>query len=198
MREIGRIKLVQVQRSPMKRENSLYSYYDPAPLLVVECLLPSSKGVIGLTAGGRQIVDVHHVDHPQSRNSRGKNGISIGFTSHYQAMRDRFGEQVVDGCAGENVLVETEETFRLADLGERLAIQNQQTGQFVYLTSFKVAAPCVEFTQYAANHGMPLPPEQLKSTLQFLDGGRRGFYATVVDQDEVVAIQAGDRVFVSP
>jgi hypothetical protein len=54
----------------------------------------------------------------------------------------------------------------------------------------------VEFSQFAASHGMALPANQLKETLQFLHAGKRGFYATVVDQDSEMMIQAGDKVFV--
>jgi hypothetical protein len=43
---------------------------------------------------------------------------------------------------------------------------------------------------------MALPANQLKETLQFLDAGKRGFYATVVSQDSEMIIQAGDKVFV--
>jgi hypothetical protein len=83
------------------------------------------------------------------------------------------------------------------DLGSRLAIRVEKTGQFVYLNKLKVAAPCIEFSQYAANHSLPMPPAQLKATLQFLDDGMRGFYGTVEDQPDEMIIQAGDRVFVA-
>jgi hypothetical protein len=41
-----------------------------------------------------------------------------------------------------------------------------------------------------------LPAPQLKETLQFLDDGKRGFYATVVGQSNEMVVQAGDKVFV--
>jgi hypothetical protein len=196
MREIGHITLLQIQRSGLKVGNRLHTYYDPTPLLVVESLLVSPKGVIGITSDGKQVTDIHHIEHPNSHNHRGINGVSVGFTSHYRAMRKKFGEHLVNGCAGENILVEADSSFSAADLGNRLAIQSQQTGQFVYLTRFKVAAPCIEFSQFAANDGMPMPAEQLKEALQFLDGGQRGFYATVEDQSDQLSIQAGGKVFV--
>lgn len=196
MQEIGRITLVQVQCSSLKVGPRLHTYYDPNPLLVVESLLLSPHGVIGVTSDDKQILDVHHAHHLASQNHKGKNGVSIGFTSHYQAMRTQFGKHLVNGIAGENILVETANTFKLTDLGDRLAIQSHNTGQIVYLTNLKVAAPCIEFSQFAANDGMPLPADKLKATLQFLDNGRRGFYATALDQQNQVAVQAGDRVFV--
>src|SRR5437667_5493231 len=160
MHEIGRITLLQVQPSSVKIEQHGYAYYDPTPLIVVKGLLVAPDGVTGITEDGKQIIDLHHVHHPRSYNHKGKNGVSIGFTSHYETMRQRFGDQLVNGCAGENILVETDTILKLSDLGQRLAIQTQKTDQFVYLTRLKVAAPCVEFSQFAANHGMPLPANQ--------------------------------------
>jgi hypothetical protein len=195
MREIGQITLIQVQRSALKVENGAQDYYDPTPLVKVESLLLSPRGIIGITTEGRQIMDIHHEHHPDSHNHKGLNGISVGFTSHYKAMRSKLGEHMVDGIAGENILVETNIPLNLGDLGGRLAIQNQQTGQYIYLSGLMVATPCVEFSLFAANHGMPLPAAQLKETLQFLDGGTRGFYARMEDLPAAVTVQAGDRVY---
>lgn len=196
MREIGQIKQVQVQRSGLKTGQKPYRVYDPAPLLVVSRLLLSRKGTIGLTAEGEQIIDVHHVEHPESRNVDEINGISIGFSSHYQAMRDRFGAHLVDGYAGENILVETDDEQTLADLERGVVIQVAATGQMINLSGLMVAAPCVEFSRFAARNMEPISNQQMKATLQFLDAGRRGFYATLAEPHEQIAIQAGDSVFV--
>jgi hypothetical protein len=199
LQEIGKIKQVQVQRSSLKAGQKPDRYYDPTPLLVVERLRLSPGGVVGITAGSDEIIDVHHADHPQSKN-REDNGVSIGFSSHYESMRNQYGDHLWDGCAGENILieVETDQIFTLPDLGNSVAILSQATGKFIYLTDLQVAAPCVEFSRFAANFGMPLPPAQQKAALQFLHDGRRGFYTTFVsDKDQGQAIvQAGDRVFV--
>jgi hypothetical protein len=196
MHEIGRIKLLQVQQSGLKVKQQPYGYYDPTPLLSVKSLRLYPDGVIGVTPDGRRVIDVHHMDHPASRNHKGVNGVSVGFTSHYEAMRGKFGDHLVDGCAGENILVEAKDIITLADLGKQLAIQTQKTGELIYLTCLKVAAPCVEFSLFAASHGMALPAPQLKETLQFLDGGKRGFYAIVAGQSDEMLVQAGDRVLV--
>ncbi|HLX38968.1 MAG TPA: hypothetical protein VKR42_00465 [Ktedonobacteraceae bacterium] len=196
MRELGRIKQVQIQPSPLKVESSDVGYYDPTPLLVVESLELTPDGIFGITAKQKRVIDVHHIDHPTSGNLYGTNGVSFGFTSHYETMRTQFGEHMVDGCAGENILIETDALITLSDLGNRIVIQSEETGQFVYLTKFKVAAPCVEFSQFAANHGLPLDAAPLKATLQFLHQGRRGFYATAEAQEMPVLVKAGDRVFV--
>ena len=197
MREIGRIKLVQIQRSSLKLGERLHTYYDPAPLLAVQCLLLSPRGVIGLTKDQQEIMDLHHMDHPLTHNNNGGNGVSLGFTTHYQAMRAQYGEHLCDGIAGENILVTTERAFALADLGSQIVIENQQTGQRAYLSVVKAASPCVEFTHFAVNHGQSLPAAELKAALQFLDGGRRGFYARAMERDAPVVIQVGDRVFIA-
>jgi hypothetical protein len=195
MREIGQITLLQVQRSALKVELSSTSYYDPFPLVVVEHLLLSPQGVIGVTADGNEIMDIHHEHHPNSHNHKGINGLSLGFTSHYQAMRSKLGNHIVNGIAGENIVVESSTSHSLADLGERLAIQTQYTAQFIYLSGLKVAAPCVEFGLFAANHGLPLHAAQLKETLQFLNNGTRGFYARLDDLQDTVTLRVGDKVF---
>jgi hypothetical protein len=194
MREIGRIKLVQVQRSSLKAGERPYRYYDPTPLLVVDGLLLSPEGVVGVAADGQRVIDVHNVGHPASKNHQGVNGISIGFTGHYQAMRERFGPHLADGCAGENILVEAGPTFALSDLGSQLAIETAG-GAIVHLAALMVAAPCVEFSQFAASQGERLPAEALKATLQFLDEGMRGFYTSLAGDPADAIVRAGDRVF---
>lgn len=196
MREIGRVRLVQIQQSSLKAGERPNHYYDPAPLLVVARLLVDPEGVTGLTEAGERIIDVHHPRHPESKNQRGLNGISVGFTSHYQAMRERFGPHLTDGIAGENILVEAARSLALADLGAALAIQDQDEGSLIYLDGLLVAAPCVPFSRFAAEQDEPLPPEALKATLQFLDGGRRGFYARLAGAHDQAIVRAGDRVFV--
>jgi hypothetical protein len=194
VREIGRIKLVQVQRSSLKAGERPYRYYDPMPLLAVEGLLLSPGGAIGVTADGERVVDIHHAEHPESKNQRGLNGISFGFTSHYRAMRERFGPHLTDGCAGENILIESEQMFALSDLGEHLAIQTTD-GVHVVLAHTLVAAPCVEFSQFAAGQAERLPAEALKAALQFLDRGMRGFYAGLMAGSNEAIMRVGDRVF---
>ena len=196
MHEIGRISLLQVQRSSLKLGKRLETYYDPTPLLSVGSLRLTPRGVFGIGEDGSEMMDLHHIDHPSSHNVRAVNGVSIGFTSHYQSMREAYGEHLVNGIAGENMLIEADTIMTLNDLGSRLAIALQKTGQFAYLTGLKVAAPCIEFSQFAANHGTSLPTGKLKATLQFLNDGRRGFYAAIEDAPNELIVHTGDKVFV--
>ena len=142
-----------------------------------------------------QIIDVHHAGHPDTKNSLGKNGISFGFTGHYRAMRERYGAQLPDGCAGENILIESDHVWSLDELGPSLMIERVD-GQLVALDKLMVAAPCVEFSRFAHLSAEPLTSEQLRATLQFLDGGMRGFYARLAEGQPDAEIRAGDRVFV--
>jgi hypothetical protein len=195
MREIGLIKHVQLQRSSLKQGQRPHRYYDPAPLLLVERLRLAPGGVSGLSADGLPIIDVHHAAHPETKNSLGMNGISIGFTSHYRAMRDQYGAHLTDGCAGENILVESDHIWSIEELGAALICQRSD-GQMVALDGLMVAAPCVEFSRFAHVSAAPLTADQLRTTLQFLDGGMRGFYTRLADGQADTEIRAGDRVFV--
>lgn len=194
MREIGRVKQVQIQRSSLKLGEKPTRIYSPTPLLVVDSVSINAHGVTGLMADGGRIIDVHNAQHPSTKNS-GINGVSVSFTGHYRQMRERYGTHLVDGCAGENILVEADRKFSLENLGVRLAFENAHTGEIAYLDDLMVAAPCVEFSHYVHKANLessPLTADQLKATLQFLSDGMRGFYATPFS---TALIQAGDRVF---
>jgi hypothetical protein len=195
MHQIGQVKQVQIQRGPLKPENGSYRVYDPAPLLVVEHLLLTPEGVIGVTSQGEKLVDVHHATHPESRNNGGVNGISVGFTSHYKAMRAKFGAHLGDGLAGENILVETTEEFLWAMPCRRIALQTCEGGRLAYLEQVRVAAPCVEFSRFALHAPLPVSAAALREALMFLDHGRRGFYATLRGTEPCV-LRAGDTLFV--
>jgi len=194
MREIGPIKQLQIQRASLKQGQRPQRYYDPAPLLVVARLRLTAGGAIGVDTAGEQLIDVHHAGHSDSKNRQGLNGISIGFTSHYRAMRDRFGGHLADGCAGENILIESDHRWTAEQLGESLAIQCAD-GWMVALENLIVAAPCVEFSRFAHLSADPLTGDELRSILQFLDGGMRGFYARLAGGQADAEICPGDRVF---
>jgi len=194
VREIGRIKLVQVQQSSLKAGHDHNTYYDHTPLLVVDHILVAASGVVGVAVDENCIIDIHNANHPQSRN-RGDNGLSIGFTSHYDSMRSRFGEHLEDGRAGENIIVETDTMYSLDDLGGGLVIQKAATGETIYFTIVEPITPCAPFSHYAAKNKEPLSSIQLKETLQFLHRGRRGFYIEPTNLRQEVSIRAGDALF---
>jgi len=111
-------------------------------------------------------------------------------------MRERYGAHLPDGCAGENILVESDHLWSIDQLGAALMIECAD-GQLVALDGLMIAAPCVEFSRFAHLSAEPLDSDQLRATLQFLDGGMRGFYARLADGQRGAEIRAGDRVFVS-
>ena len=125
------------------------------------------------------------------------NSVSIGFTAHYRAMRARFGEHIVDGSAGENVIIEFPDEVWLEDLGEQLLFENPETGETTLLEINRVAAPCEPFTHFVADRQHErLPADELKAALQFLGDGRRGFLLTLNGSQQTTFIQPGDRVYV--
>ena len=191
MRQIGQIERLQVQLDKLKTGTKPNQTYDPAALRVVPALQLTGKGVMGLM-DGQKLLDVHHADHEQARN-RETAGISFNLSSHYERMRDRFGPQLEAGCAGENILIATDDTFDLVALSKGLVIKASD-GIKIRLTRISVAHPCLAFSTYALNLGGKLTDEMLKETLEFLGAGTRGFYCEWAG--EPVVVYPGDRVFV--
>jgi MOSC domain len=174
MHTIGTITRLQIQRDSLKRGEKPTRVYDPAPLLSVPALNVTPDGALGGTPDGMWIVDVHHRDHPRTKNDDGLHGISLGFTSHYDAMREHFGNRVEMGCAGENIIARADRRFTYEELADGVAILAPDGTQRVRLKILEVAHPCRPFTGWAL--GKTVEPEELKKHLQFLDGGMRGFY----------------------
>src|SRR5712691_11130369 len=89
-------------------------------------------------------------------------------------MRQRFSDRITLGCAGEIVIVETSRRVMLADLAAGLVCVGAGGSAVVRFNVLDVAHPCRPFTGWAL--GSVVENEVLKSHLQFLDGGTRGFY----------------------
>ena len=196
IRELGQVKLVQVQPDGLIIETPSGYFYDASRLVKVDSLSITSLGIEADTAEGEHVLDIHHIDHPNKAYDN-DDLVCIGFTSHYQAMRDRFGEHMVDGIGGENITIEYEQEVWLEDLGQQIAIQNAGTGRMARLDVLSFAAPCAEFSHFAAgSQRKQLPAAELKSTLQFLGNGRRGFLLVFSDNQEPATVRSGDRVFV--
>ena len=189
MRTIGTVARLQIQRGSLKSGEKPTRRYDPAPLLSVPKLNVTPAGALGAIEDGAWVVDVHHRAHPHTKNEDGLHGISLGFTSHYDAMREHFGARVVVGCAGENIIAETDGRFTYEDLVEGVAILTPEGKERVRLRVLEVAHPCRPFTGWAL--GKQVEPEELKRHLQFLDGGMRGFYCV---GEGVATVSLGDQV----
>lgn len=175
MEQLGTVVRLQVQRSRLKPGAMGTRVYDPAPLLQVDALDVGPRGVAGVTDDG-PVLDVHHADHPDSRH-RGVNGLSLLPRAHYGRLRDRFGVHLVDGIAGESLLLDTDRAWTLDDLAGPLRLETTEGG-LLELTAPAAAAPCVEFTRFCLRHGPGPDDEELRTALEQLGGGARGFYVT--------------------
>ena len=189
MRPLGSLIRLQIQRSTLKTGEKPNRRYDPAPLLAVDRLALGPDGALGAGPDGSWVLDVHHRAHPATKNEDGLHGVSVGFTAHYHAMRERFGDRLTVGCAGENLIARTERMLRLEDLAGGLAILAPDGTERVRLRVLEVAQPCRPFTGWAL--GGEVESHVLKESLQFLDGGMRGFYcvgegAGIVEMGDVL------------
>ena len=171
-----RIVHLQVQRTPIKTGRAPMRTYDPAPLVPVTSIQVDARGVHGVTADGEVVLDVHHQDHPDTRDAKGRAGILFIGTGDYAALRERYGAHVNDGSAGETILLDAPEGLA----GGRLpgtAIVTTQDGP-VELRGIRVAEPCVEFSRFCLGRApSPVVDDTLKATLEDLDGGSRGYRA---------------------
>jgi hypothetical protein len=194
MRPLGTIARLQIQLSSLKVGPLQSRRYEPGPLRGISEAGIADAGVTARDERGRLLVDIHNRIHPETKQSRrGINAVSVGFTAHYDAMRDRFGEHLADGIAGENILVRTEIPIAEPDLTEGLVITTKD-GRELLLENLLIAEPCVEFTRYALHY----PPDArsddtFADALAFLRGGIRGFYATY--RGEPLTVRLGDRVY---
>jgi hypothetical protein len=194
MKRLGTLSRLQIQRDPLKRGERPHRWYDPGPLLAVDRLLLSPRGAMA-EVEGRSLVDVHHADHPATRiDPEEQNTLTMGFTSHYRAMRDRFGGRLVDGVAGESLIVDCAAPVRLDEIVKGILIRTRN-GSEIHLREVSIARPCVEFSRWALGVESGNPnPMLLKEALRFLDEGMRGFRMGFAGQLPAW-VAVGDEVF---
>ena len=193
---LGYVKLTQLQPTGLIVNTPSGEFYDPSRRLVVDSLQISPLGIESITPDGEHMLDIHHIDHPDKKYDN-DDLVCIGFSSHYTAMRTRFGEHMIDGIAGENIIIQAEKEIWPEDLGQRLGFESSETGDITFLDVVKFAAPCEEFSHFAAqSQHQRLPAAELKATLQFLGNGRRGYLLVLSDGQEPAIVQPKDRVFV--
>lgn len=190
MRKIGTVKFIQIQRNHMKIIENGVRFYRPDPLLRVEKLELLSEGLIGIN-GTAKITDVHNEAHPDTRY-RGDNKISFGFTQHYERMRGRFDEHIKDGYAGENIIIDAEIDILNLNSNQHFFFKRDDT--LIELKNVIPAPPCREFSVFCLQ--VPQCAEDIKSALQFLSNGTRGYYAELASADDTYFVQAGDELFI--
>jgi hypothetical protein len=180
---VATVARLQVQRSRLKPGPAGARVYGPEPLLEVDALDVGPRGVVGQTADG-PVPDVHHADHPDTRNRRLTNGLSLLPRAHYASLRARYGPHLADGVAGESLLLDTEAPWTEADVEGTLWLETAD-GRLLELGGAVAAPPCVEFSRFCLQ--LPLGPvgPDVSQALLDLDGGARGFYAEVRDTGRV-------------
>ena len=200
VRQLGEVKLVQLQPNgliiDMPGQTPTGQFYDPSRLVQVDHLLITPLGIEATLPDGTHILDIHHIDHPGKAYDE-DDLVSIGFTSHYDAMRNYFGNHMIDGIAGENIIIDYTEEIWSADLSPELGIENQETSELAILKLQRFASPCAEFSQFCIQNQYKKPPaNQMRQTLDFLAKGRRGFLLVLSKTRDEITVRPGDKVFV--
>jgi len=191
MKLLGTIARLQIQRSSLTIGTGPTRYFDPAALLVVDEMFLTPGGASAPAPDGSCIVDVHNSTHPFTR-SRGENTLCVGFSRHYDTMRARFGESFTFGCAAENIIVEgTAPRVLLEEVAGGIAIET--TDGLATLTSVIVATPCMPFAKFALCD-RDASTESVKSAIQFIDHGIRGYYCAFTGP-KTATIRTGAKVF---
>jgi hypothetical protein len=190
VRRLGRIVRIQVQRDPIKLKGQGYF---PEPLLAGDEAAIGPQGIVLRHADG-WVIDTHHGAHPHGKGG-GRRALSIGFTSHYEAMASRFGSAPV-GIAGENLIVEADGIVTEPDLARGVVVHTPDGA--VPLTGARAAAPCKEFCTFMLGEGGVLPLEEIGGHMDFLADGMRGFILDVAHLDRHHTVRVGDEVFVRP
>ena len=187
---LGKITRLQIQRANLKTEVNGKRVYDPAAIMAVNELILTPGGVWSRAEDGSFIADVHHRAHPLTKH-RGQNPLSVLFTSHYALMQSRFGSHLALGCAGENILIECGDRIPVAVVASGLIVET--AGGRVALGSIVVAPPCKPFSDYALA-GAGSAPATMKSALQFLGDGMRGYYGELTGAASA-RVALGDSVY---
>lgn len=192
---IGQIVRTQIHLERIAPDASLYDSPTPGDhLLQVSALVCDHRGVCGVAPDGSLQRDLHHKDHPRSRFRRA-NDISLMLLGHYARMRDNFGEHMVDGIAGENILIDYDERLTLDELAGGIVIGDGE--RQLSIEAWRIATPCTPFSKFAAGISPGEKPDQrVTNALKFLNAGMRGFYGTLADDlASPVEIRAGDAVY---
>jgi MOSC domain-containing protein YiiM len=194
MQKIGTVTRLQIQIGKLKinEGDPANSYYDPANILAVEQMRLLPQGAIGVNAEGLNLVDIHNSLHHSHRNN-GRNALSVGFTPHYQTLQAHFGPHIFTGAAGENIILEGSPLGE-AHFGRWLVFQNAHNGKQSRLHIDRFVAPCQQFSKFCTQN-LALGGPELKETLQFLGGGKRGFMLSLPEDSGQVIVRPGDEVF---
>lgn len=188
-----RIVRLQIQLDPVKPGRAPLREYRPQVLQEVDRLHVTERGCTGSWSDGdgeRQAIDVHHQDHPKSRNRKGDAGVTVMGTGDYQRLRRRYGPHLVDGIAGESILVDAPDGLAETHFPAEFAIDT--TAEMINFHLGRVAAPCVEFSRFCLREAPSAEASPaVRQALVDLDRGNRGYRAAAVDTG---VISVGDEL----
>jgi hypothetical protein len=192
---LGPIVRLQVQISSLKNGEGNQRRFDLDGLRSVSSVEIDDGGVWGIANDGSRLADVHHRDHPQSKIRGTLNGISVGFTSHYDAMRERFGDHMTNGVAAESILIDHGQIISESDLANGIYVQDR-AGQLLHLVEFAIAEPCAPFSRWSLRYPEDKRPDRtVTETLRFLNNGMRGYYCRYIGETRRVSV--GDQAFLA-
>jgi hypothetical protein len=175
-RVLGTVVRLQVQSSPLKPGVAPHRVYNPAPIVPVSRITVDPRGARGLLDDGTSVLDVHNADHPMTRDAKARAGLTLMTLADYERLRERFGPHVVDGCAGEVLLLDG---VRPSD-GEPVYVETV-AGDLLPLADVRVAAPCVEFSRWCLRlPSVAADDPRVAATMEFLDHGGRGYRAVAL------------------
>ena len=185
-----RIVRLQVQTDPVKVGRAPLRRYEPAAIESVPRIEVSPSGVVGLAERLGSVLDVHHVDHPHTRDLRGKAGVTVMGTGDYARLRADYGEHLTEGVAGETILVEAPDGLARRPMPSQITVVT--AGGPIALSQVRVADPCVEFSRYCLGlEPSAIVGDDVRRALVDLDDGARG-YRAVAGGSGVIAL--GDEV----
>jgi hypothetical protein len=108
-------------------------------------------------------------------------------------MQAQFGNHMTLGCAGENLIVEAGRRIQPEEVAAGFLVLDPRGRLKGRLANVVVAPPCKPFTAFALGY-RTVAAEVLKASLQFLDGGTRGFYCTWSGENGPAIVTLGDQV----
>lgn len=185
---LGTIVHLQLARRRLRSTDEV-RVYSPENLMSPAEFVLTRSGIIGATDEG-WLLDRHHAEHPDNLTPNPLRALSIGFTSHYRAIADRFGSADT-GVAGENIIVDSAEIVTLDMIEGGLEIRAD--GRSLDLGTPAIAEPCIPFTRFMMG-GDP-SPEEVEPNREFLRKGMRGFVVGLSGLEGPTPINIGDQVW---
>ena len=188
-----RIVRLQIQADPIKVGTAPLRRYDPAVIESVPRIQVSPSGVVGLADRLGSVLDVHHVDHPRTRDRKGIGGVTFMGVGDYARLRVRYGDHLTEGIAGETILLDAAAGFGRTPVPAEVTVLTSDGP--IGLVRVRVADPCVEFSRFCLRQEpSSVVDADVTQALVDLADGCRG-YRGVATGSGVIAL--GDQVVIA-